>query len=214
VSMLCRDGGVEPSEINAVAIASVSPRIGMVYGEMAKNYLNCDPFFIHGEVPGFLNKYRNPRAVGADRVCDSVAGFEKYGGPLLIIDFGTAATIDVIDEEGAYLGGVILPGPETSVEALHQAAAMLPKVHLTMPDIVIGRTTEQSIRVGLMRGTVEGLRGLISEIRKELENPEAKVIATGGLAPQIVKYLPEVSAVEPDLVLEGIRLIYERSFKA
>lgn len=214
VSLLCRDGGVDPKEINAVAIASVAPKSGMVYGDMARSYLGCKPLFIDGEIEGFVNRYRNPGAVGADRVCDAVAGFNKYGGPLLILDFGTAITIDVIDREGAYLGGVIMPGLETSVESLHSTAALLPKVHLDWPDVAIGVTTNESIRIGLMHGTVAAVRGLIADIRDELKAPEARVIATGGFAPAIVKYIPEVSAVEPDLVLEGIRLIYERSVES
>ncbi len=211
VKMLCLDGGVNPAEIDAVAIASVAPKIGMVYGEMAQRYLGCRPFFVHGEIPGFVNRYRNPMSVGADRVCDAVAGFAKYGGPLLILDFGTAITIDVIDKTGAYLGGVIMPGLGTSAEILHQSAALLPSVRLAMPKVVIGTTTDESIRVGLMRGTIGALRMLIADIKSELNEMEIRVIATGGMAYMIIPYLPEVIAEEPYLVLEGIRLIYERS---
>ncbi|HEB84178.1 MAG TPA: type III pantothenate kinase, partial [Bacteroidetes bacterium] len=188
VTMLCRDGGVEPEEIDAVAIASVTPKIGAVYGEMAQTYLGCEPYFIHGEIPGFINKYRNPSAVGADRVCDAVAGYRKYGGPLLILDFGTAVTLDVIDHDGAYLGGVILPGLETSSETLHRVAALLPSVRLSMPERTIGKTTEESIRIGLMKGAVHAIRGLIAEARAELGAPEAVVIATGGLAPVLLPH--------------------------
>lgn len=211
VKMLCLDAGEDPSNIDAVAIASVAPKTGMVYGQMAESYLGCKPFFIHGELPGFVNKYRNPRAVGADRVCDAVAGYHEHGGPLLILDFGTAITIDVVGEKGDYLGGVILPGLETSTETLHQKAALLPSVRLTMPDAIIGSTTDESIRIGLVRGTVHALRGLINEIKNELQSPDAKVIATGGLANTLAAHIPEISHVDPDLVLKGIKLLYERN---
>jgi len=210
VRLLCRDGGVDPERIDAVAIASVAPKAGMVYGEMSRTHLHCEPFFIHGELKGFKNRYRDPATVGADRVCVASAGFHKYGGPLLILDFGTAITIDVVLGQGEYMGGVILPGLETGVETLHNSAALLPKVRLEMVDRAIGQTTEESIRIGLMRGTVEALRGLIAAIREELNTGEVKVIATGGLASRIAPYLPEVTAVEPDLVLHGIHLLYTR----
>lgn len=211
VKMFCKDGGVDPDEIDAIVIASVVPRIGMVYGEMSRTYLGCDPLYIHGEIPGFRNMYRNPKSVGADRVCDAVAGYEKYGGPLLILDFGTANTIDVIGEDGSYQGGIILPGFETSSEALHMKAALLPAVRLKVPQNVIGRTTEESIRVGLMHGAIGALKYLIAKVISELDQGEPTVIATGGMAPGIVPYLEEVSHVEPDLVLEGMRILYHRS---
>ncbi|MBZ0264252.1 type III pantothenate kinase [bacterium] len=211
IKMLCRDGGVDPASINAVAIASVAPKAGMVFGEMAENYLACKPLFIHGEIPGFDNRYRNPRAVGADRVCDAVAGFAKYGGPLLVLDFGTAITIDIIDKDGAYLGGVILPGLATSAEALHLRAALLPSVHLKMPKEIIGTTTDESIRIGLMRGAVGAIRGLIRDICDSFGCETMQVVATGGMASVMAPHLPEVNAIEPDLVLDGIRMIYEKS---
>ncbi len=214
VTMLCRDAGVQPEEVNAVAIASVAPKAGMVFGEMAESYLGVKPVFIRGEMEGFLNLYRNPRAVGADRVCDAVAGFAKYGGPLLILDFGTAITIDVVNHEGGYLGGVIMPGLETAMESLHSAAALLPKVHFHVPDKAIGTTTDESIRIGLLRGTASGIRGLIEAIREELNAPNATIIATGGQAHMMQPLLPEIQAIEPDLVLEGIYLLYQRLVKA
>ncbi|MBD3165183.1 type III pantothenate kinase [bacterium] len=210
VKMLCIDAGIDPSDIREVAIAGVAPKIGMVYTELSRQHLGVEPFIIHGEAPGFVNLYRNPRAVGADRVCDAVAGFEKYGGPLLILDFGTAVTIDVIGREGEYMGGIILPGLHTAVDALRRAAALLPAVELSMPDKVIGRTTDESIRTGIMRGTVEALKGLIREVKAELNAPDAGVISTGGMARDVIPFLPEVIAHEPDLVLEGIRILYRR----
>ncbi len=210
VKMLCLDSGVRTEEIDAVAIASVSPKAGMVYGLMSESYLNCKPYFITGEIQGFVNRYKNPMAVGADRVCDAVAGYTQYGGPLMVLDFGTAITIDVIDEDGAYLGGVIMPGLEVSSETLHKAAALLPAVRLSMPKTAIGKTTEESIRIGLMKGAVASIRGLMKEICEEQSWTNVKAIATGGLAQAFTPHIPEIQAVEPDLVLKGIYLIYQR----
>ena len=211
VKMLCHEAGIDPAMIDAVAIASVAPKTGMVIGEMAESFLHRKPLFVHGEIPGFVNRYRNPRAVGADRVCDAVAGFAKYGGPLIVLDFGTAITFDAIDRDGAYLGGVITPGLETSAQMLKTTTALLPEARLTFPETAIGRTTDQSIQVGLMHGVVHSIRGLIREIRDELGDTDAKVIATGGMARIVAPHIPEVSGLEPNLVLDGIRIIHKWS---
>ncbi len=213
VTSLCRDSGIDPVDISDVAIASVSPKLGRVFGQMANDYLNCDPFFIHGKIPGFKNLYHPARSVGADRVCNAVAGYEKYGGPLLILDFGNAITIDIIKDDGAYLGGVIMPGLEVSSEALHAKAALLPNVRLDWPRGAIGKTTDMSIRIGLMKGTVAAVNGLIEEIRKELDAPDATVIATGGFSKLLKPYIPAVSSLEPNLVLDGIFLIHSQRKK-
>jgi type III pantothenate kinase len=210
VKLLCQDGGVDPMSLTGVAIASVAPWTGQVYSEMSISYLNHRPFFVHGELPGFVNLYRNPRAVGADRVSNAVAAYELVHGPLLVLDFGTAITFDVIDREGAYLGGVIMPGLENSARMLKKTTALLPEARLKVPDEVIGKTTDHSIQAGLVGGTIHALRGLIADLRAEMNEPEATVIATGGMATVIVPHLPEVSQIVPDLVLDGIRILYER----
>ena len=210
VKLFCQDGGVDPASIHGVGIASVSPRTGVVYADMVETYLHRKPFFVHGELPGFVNHYRNPRAVGADRVCGAVAAYERVKGPLLVLDFGTAITFDVVDRNGEYLGGTILPGLETSAHMLKKTTALLPEARLKSPSHVIGKTTDESIQSGLVRGSIYALRGLIAELRDEMNEPEAKVIATGGMARLICPHLPEVSEVLPDLVLDGIRLLYMR----
>lgn len=211
VKMLCQEGGVDTRDLTDVAIASVSPSTGRVFKEMTLHYLGLKPLSIHGEIPGFTNEYRNPRNVGADRVCDSISAFDKYGGPVLIVDFGTAITIDVVDEDGAYKGGVIMPGLETSSATLKKATALLPEARLIMPKRHIGTTTDESIRIGIMMGAIYSLRGLIASIRDQLDAPDAKVIATGGMAKYVAPYMDEVHAIEPNLVLEGIYTIYQRS---
>lgn len=208
IKMLCRDGGVEPSDIDAVAIASVAPKIGQVYRNMSEDYLGTTPLFIHGDIPGFHTKFERAHEIGADRVCDAVAGFTKYGGPLIILDFGTAITLEALDEEGVYLGGSILPGLQASAEMLKSATALLPEARLVVPDNVIATNTDYAIRSGLLWGSIDGLRGLISRMRAEMDTPECPVIATGGQARIIAEHIPEIHAIEPNLVLEGIRIIH------
>lgn len=210
VKLLCQDSGVDPKDLRGVGIASVAPWTGQVYAEMSLSYLGHRPFFVHGELPGFDNRYRNPKAVGADRVSNAVAGYELVKGPLLVLDFGTAITFDVINRDGAYLGGVIMPGLENSARMLKKTTALLPEARLKVPDAVIGVTTDHSIQAGLVRGTIHALRGLIADLREEMGEPEAAVIATGGMARVVVPHLPEVERIVPDLVLDGIRMLYDR----
>jgi len=210
VKLLCQDGGINPGDLTGVGIASVAPWTGQVYAEMSLKFLGHRPFFVHGELPGFDNHYRNPKAVGADRVSNAVAGYELIKGPLLVLDFGTAITFDVINRDGAYLGGVIMPGLENSARMLKKTTALLPEARLKVPDKFIGITTDQSIQAGLVRGTIHSLRGLIADLRDEMGEPEASIIATGGMAGVIVPHLPEVSRIVPDLVLDGIRMLYDR----
>lgn len=208
IKMLCRDGGVEPSAIDAVAIASVAPKIGQVYRNMSEDYLGTTPLFVHGDIPGFESTFERAHEIGADRVCDAVAGFETYGGPLIILDFGTAITLEAIDEKGVYLGGAILPGLQSSVEMLKSTTALLPEARLVVPDHVIATNTDYAIRAGLLWGSIDGLRGLIKRMRGEMNAPDCKVIATGGQARIVAEEIPEIHAIEPDLVLNGIRIIH------
>jgi type III pantothenate kinase len=153
--------------------------------------------------------YTDPAAVGADRLCNAIAGFRKYGGPLVVIDFGTATTFDVIAASGDYLGGVITLGLDSTASELHRRAAKLPKIELRFPPSVIGKETEASMQSGVMFGTVDAVEGIIRRIAAELgEKP--KVIATGGLSGIIAAHTKVIQACEPSLVLDGVRLIYER----
>jgi len=154
--------------------------------------------------------YADPGAVGADRLCNAVAGYAMCGGPLIIIDFGTATTYDVVSKDAEYLGGVITLGLESTAAELHRRAAKLPKIELRFPEDVIGRDTTSSMQAGIMYGTVDAVEGMVRRIRLEL-GTAARVIATGGLAKVVAPHAPVIERVEPALVLDGIRMIWERN---
>lgn len=202
--------GFDITATTHVAITSVVPAIQRNFEKMATKYLRCDPVVVSSELDlGIDILYDNPKAVGADRLCNAVGGFNKYGGPLIIVDFGTATTFDVVSGNGEYLGGIIAPGIEMSTLILHQRAAKLPRVYLSFPDKVIGTATETSIQSGLMWGAVEMVEGFTRRINKEL-GQTAKNIATGGLARLIVDKLDTKYELDSYLTLEGLRMIYER----
>jgi type III pantothenate kinase len=201
---------IDPSLITGVGISSVVPDLTDVFAVMARTYFRTEPVIVHAGLDlGITVLYNDPGAVGADRLCNAVAGFAKYGGPLVIIDFGTATTYDVVSERGEYLGGVIGLGLESSAMELHRRAAMLPRIELRFPSSVIGRDTVSSMQAGIMFGAVDAVEGAIRRIRNELGRP-VRVIATGGLSPTIARYTGVIESCEPALVLEGVRLICER----
>jgi type III pantothenate kinase len=152
----------------------------------------------------------HPQEVGADRIVNAVAALELFGGPAVVIDFGTATTFDVVSADGEYLGGVIAPGVEMSAEALFERAARLPRVEVQRPPRVVGKNTVHSLESGLYYGYVALVEGLITRIAAELQG-EPRVVATGGLAHAFAAELPGLDAVEPFLTLEGLRLLWERN---
>ncbi len=193
-----------------VAITSVVPDIRHTFEKMAQKYLKCEPVVVNSDLDlGIKIKYENPKAVGADRLCNAVGGHVKYSGPLIIVDFGTATTFDVISEKGEYLGGIIAPGIEMSAMILHQRAAKLPRVYLSFPDKVIGTSTESSIQSGLMYGAVEMVEGFTKRIQAELGQKTTN-IATGGLARLVMDELRMPFLLEPYLTLEGLQIIHQR----
>ena len=152
--------------------------------------------------------YENPREVGADRIADAVAAFRRYGGPVIIVDCGTATVLDVVTESGEYLGGAIAPGIQVAVEALVARTSMLRRIELARPKQAIGRNTVQSMQSGILFGNVGLIEALVARFKAEL-NSEAKVVATGGLAGLIASETTVIDAVDPDLTLHGLRYIYE-----
>jgi type III pantothenate kinase len=203
--------GLDPAAIDAVVIASVVPPLTPALAGMSRSYFHVDPLFVEpGVRTGMPILYENPQEVGADRIANSVAAFARYGGPVLVVDFGTATTIDAVSARGEYLGGAIAPGVQISSEALFERAARLPRVALRRPDAVIGRNTVQAMQAGLYFGYVGLIEGLLRRMRDELGEP-AKVIATGGLAPIFAADAPGFDAVDLNLTLEGLRLIHLRN---
>jgi type III pantothenate kinase len=201
-------------KIRGVGISSVVPVLDKIYIRISKKIFKCAPLVINSHMDlGISLRYDNPDSIGADRICNAVAGFAKYGGPLIIVDFGTATTYDVVGANGDYLGGVIAPGIETSAADLHRRAAKLPAVELKLPEKVIGTDTPSSMQIGILLGAVDAMSGMVSRIQAELINREGKrgiVVATGGFSSFIAQNSQIIEHVDANLVLDGIRLIFNK----
>lgn len=196
-------------QIKAVVVSSVVPSLNMELEWMSERYFHCRPLVVGpGVKTGLAIKYENPREVGADRVVNAVAAYHKYGGPLIIVDFGTATTFCVVNEKGEYLGGAIAPGIRISTEALVARAAKLPRVELVKPKHIVGRNTVASMQSGVIYGFVGQVEGIINRMKREIEG-EPKVVATGGLAATIAKETDVIDEVDDYLTLDGLRMIYE-----
>ena len=214
IQSLFMNTNLSSSDITGVGIGSVVPGITPFFVALSQNYYGIEPVVISSELPiGIKIKYSDPTAVGADRLCNTLAGYELYGGPLIIVDFGTATTYDVLSGKGEYLGGIISPGLETASRHLHELAAKLPSVELMFPDHIIAISTERSIQAGIMYGAVASVEGIISRINNEL-NEAATVIATGGLALRIIEKTSVIKHYEPDLTLIGIEKIFGKVKKS
>ena len=210
VKQFCDDAKVPLKKITSIGISSVVPNLTDVCVRMAQKYFMIDPIVVSSDLDlGIKVLYDDPRAVGADRLCNAVAGFVKYKGPVVIVDFGTATTFDVVSKHGEYLGGVITAGVETTSGELHRRAAKLPKIDLKFPEKVIGKNTVESMQAGIMYGALDAMETMIRRISKELDDYPT-VIATGGFSEMMKKQSKVINKHEPTLVLDGIRLIVER----
>jgi type III pantothenate kinase len=198
--------------IDASIVSSTVPALGPEWCEMAKRYLGHEMLAVGpGVRTGMAIRYDNPREIGPDRLVNAVAAHARLGGPCVVVDFGTAITYDPVSAEGEYLGGIILPGVEISLEALTERAAALPKVDVTVPPrALIGKTTIDAIRSGIVYGTAGQVDTIVTRLREEL-GPTTRTIATGGLAHAIVPYTTTIEAVDDLLTLTGLRLVYERN---
>jgi len=200
---------IDAEKIDDIIMSSVVPPLESTLCETGEKYFGIKPMMVGpGLKSGIPILYENPREVGADRIVNSVAALKKYGAPLIVVDFGTATTFDLITEKGEYGGGVIAPGIGISVDALFQRASKLPRVDFVRPEKVIGRNTVNSIQSGIVFGYVGLVDGIVDRMKKEA-GVNAKVIATGGLAGLIARESVSIDEVSENLTLEGLKIIYE-----
>lgn len=206
-----RDKGLHTQDLDGVVISSVVPPIMPALELMCHTYLDCKPIIVGpGIKTGLFIKYENPREVGADRIVNAVAAVHLYGPPFIVVDFGTATTFCVVDDTGQYLGGAIAPGMKTSLEALVEQSAKLPRIELVRPKRVVGKNTVTSMQSGVIYGFVGLVDGIVNRIKQEIPLP-FKVIATGGLAELVSSDSHVIDIVNPNLTLEGLRILWEKN---
>ena len=205
---LLEPAGYDPSAFTGAAMSSVVPPVAIALQDALGEVVDADVIVVGpGVKTGLAIKIDNPREVGADRVVNSVGARAKYGSPVVVVDFGTATTFDVVDADGDYIGGAISPGLEVSMDALVAATASLRRVDLVEPRSVVGKGTVEAIQSGLLYGYAALVDGMIERIAAELG--PAPVVATGGIAPTIVPLCEAVATVDESLTLDGLRLIWE-----
>lgn len=209
IANLFQHAGVQTSEIDGVAVASVVPPLTRTFQEACDAYLRQPAFVVDAGVKtGVRVKYDDPKAVGADRVVDAAAVQKLYGGPACVVDLGTGTTFDGISAEGDYLGGAIAPGLGIAADALFQRTAKLPRVDIARPPAAIGRNTVHAIQSGLLFGYVGLVEGMVARFRAEL-GPTMKVIATGGLAHLLAEETQAIDVIAPWLTLDGLRIVWD-----
>src|SRR4030042_599898 len=208
---LLRTSGLDPSAIRGTIISSVVPPLTPAFQALSQGLFGVKALVVGpGLRTGMPILYENPGEVGADRVVASVGAFEKYGGPCIIVDFGTATTFDAITAKGEYLGGAIAPGIQISAEALYLRAAKPPRFDLANPERPIGKTTVASMQSGIYFGYIGLVNNIIAEISKEI-GAEPKIVVTGGFASQLGSGIKAPHHHQPHLVLEGLRIVFERN---
>ncbi len=207
--------GRSRQDITAAVIGTVVPAALYHLRRLVRDWFDVEPLIARPSLDwGFEIRMDQPEEVGADRLLNALAAHTAYQGPLVVIDFGTATTFDVVDGDGAYIGGVIAPGINLSIEALHRAAARLPRIGIGRPQAVIGRSTVPAMQSGIYWGYVAMIEGLVARIRGEVGGEVGgplKVIATGGLAPLLAEGTTVIERIDPDLTLDGLRLLAERN---
>ena len=207
---LLSDSGIKKSDIDGIVFSSVIPALNYTICHMCEYFLGITPLMVGPGIKTGLNiKADNPKEVGADIIVNSVSGFKKYGGPIVVIDFGTATTFDIINEKAELIGVVIAPGIKTSLEGLSTKTAQLPMVELDAPKTVIGKNTKHCMQAGIIFGFAGLVDNIIRKIKKELKLDTIKVIATGGLGEIVAKESNSIDKLDRTLTLDGLRMIYE-----
>ncbi|HTV42000.1 MAG TPA: type III pantothenate kinase [Candidatus Sulfotelmatobacter sp.] len=195
--------------LEGAALCSVVPRATPHVRKMVHSAWQLKPMELTAKTTrGVGIDYPNPKTIGADRLANSVAAFKQFGAPVAVVDFGTALTFDVVDEKGNYVGGIIAPGLAAMTDYLHEKTALLPRIKIIEPKNVVGKSTEAAMLSGAVYGYRGLVRELIHELKREMKAAHLQVVATGGYAELIAAGLPEISAVEPNLTLEGLRLVW------
>jgi type III pantothenate kinase len=213
LSLLSKEG-IDAKKIDGVGISSVVPKLTDTYITLAEKYFHRKPVIVRGDLNlGIKLHYDDPKSIGADRICSAVAGYTRYGGPIIIIDFGTATTYDIVASNGDFLGGVIAPGIATSAAALHRRTAQLPQIDLQLPENIINIDTITSIQAGILWGAIDAMSGMVLRLQYEIQQRESKkaaVVATGGFSKFIAEHSQVIQHVDASLVLDGIRFIFQR----
>ena len=211
VNEFMRLNNIDAGSIDDIIVSSVVPPLVPIFEELSLKYFSVKPLFIGpGVKTGISILYKNPEEVGADRIVNAAGGYNKYGGPLIIVDFGTATTFDAVSAVGEYIGGAIFPGVEISLEALFKRTSKLPRVDMIMPDHVIGRSTVESIQSGVAYGFMGMIDNIVAKMRVEIDG-KCRVIGTGGLLNIIAEKTKSIDTIDPFLTLDGLRIIHERN---
>ena len=200
------------SVVDAIIVSSVVPAVMHSLENFCRKYCNISPMVVGPGIKTGLNiKYEDPKMVGADRIVNAVAAISKYNCPVILIDFGTATTYCAVSKKGEYIGGAISPGMKISSEALFQKASKLPRVELVTPETVICKDTVSAMQAGIIYGYAGQVEKIVGLMKKELKDEETLVIATGGLANMISQETNAIDVIDPNLTLEGLRIIYEKN---
>ena len=206
--------GIPYQEITAVIVASVVPDIMYSFTNAINKYFDLEPIIVSAGIKtGISIATENPKEVGPDRIADAVAGYELYGGPVIVIDYGTATTYDLVGEGGVFEAGITAPGMATSLKSLWSEAAMLPSIAIKKPKSILAKETISSMQAGLVYGTIGQTEYIIKCIKEESGYAKAKVVATGGLGSVISQHTKSIDVFNPQLSLEGLRLIYYKNRK-